>query len=91
MELETRIQDLTPVHFRLHRKGSVIAAVEISGLKTPRNDETDLTRDLEEAINDNKMIGSLNVSNVDEIPTTSAGEKLNSHSIEMVLNFVIVN
>lgn len=70
--------------------GSVVATVEISGLKTPSNNENDLTREVEEAINDKEKIGALDVSNVDKKPSTPAGEKLSSHSLKMVLNFVII-
>lgn len=50
-------------------KGSVIATVEISGLKTPESDESDLIRDLEEAIQ-KKKLGDMNVS----MPVVKTGE-----------------
>ncbi|XP_028398967.1 uncharacterized protein LOC114522479 [Dendronephthya gigantea] len=46
----------------IFRKGSVIAITEVSGLKTPTSDESDLTRPLEDAIQGKTKLGDLNVS-----------------------------
>ncbi|CAB4005557.1 serine threonine- kinase N2-like isoform X3 [Paramuricea clavata] len=47
-----------------YRKGSVIATVKISGLKTSTSTESDLTRELEEAIQRGKL-GDLTISEPD--------------------------
>ena len=54
-------------------EGSVITAAEITGLKTPTSDESDLTRPLEEAI-ERKALGDLIISDPNEKPDVSGNE-----------------
>jgi hypothetical protein len=66
---------LAYVHFYFASKGSVIATVKISGLKTPTSTESDLTRELEAAIQ-GKKLGDLTISEPDTT-TKPPGKKLN--------------